>query len=215
MGSAPTMAPVECALDGVGDPALRESLRPSFSKAIIPGVTQTAVPERAKAAFRALSRQLASSIDHDAPEHARQCASIVTQSAAVFDALPRFPADHSIPPDTWRTISARDEAMANNALAVRAHAEGKSVLLFAHTSHILNAPMLGGRWSSQSRPPQSMGETLPRSVGSRYLAIAQIEPVTPPVDAPPDLVQLLHPKCKEPCMVAAETEKVTGSSCRR
>jgi hypothetical protein len=124
-----------------------------------------------------------------------------------FCALPRFPADHSIPPDTWRTISARDEAMANNALAVLAHAEGKSVLPFAHTGHILNAPMLGGRWSSQSRPPQSMGETLHRSVGSRYPAIAQIEPVTPPVDAPPDLVQLLHPKCKEPCMVAAQTEK--------
>lgn len=81
----------------------------------------------------------------------------MTESAAVFNALPRFPADHFIPPDTWRTISARDEAMANNALAVLAHAEGKSILLFAHTSHLLNAPMLGGRWSAKASLHKAWG----------------------------------------------------------
>jgi hypothetical protein len=40
-------------------------------------------------------------------------------------------------------------------------------------------------------------------LGSRYVAIVQIEPVTPPpTNAPPDLLQLLHPKCAEPCMVS-------------
>lgn len=203
LGSAPTMAPVECALDGVRDPALRESLRANFSKAVIPGLTQADVTEQAKTAFRELSRRLVSSVDHGAPEHARHCALIVTQSAAVLDTLPTLPANHSFPPDAWRSVNARDEAMAANALAVLAQAHGSSIVLFAHTSHILNAAMQGGRWSGQSHPPHSMGEVLHRSLGSRYVAIVQIEPVTPPPsDAPPDLLQLLHPTCAEPCMVS-------------
>lgn len=204
LGSAPTMAPVECALDGVPDPALHESLRASFSKAVIPGLTQTNVPEQAKTTFRTLSKQLTSSLGHGAPLYARQCASIVMQSAAVLDALPAMPADHSFPSDLWRTISARDEAMAKNALAILANAQGKNILLFAHTSHILNAPMLGGRWSGQSQPPQSMGEVLHRSLGNRYLAIVQIEAVTPAPSTPPSgLLQLLPPTGEEPCMVRA------------
>jgi len=47
-----------------------------------------------------------------------------------------------------------------------------------------------------------MGSVLHRSLGSRYLAIAQIEPVTPtPADPPPDLFELLHPTCSEACMI--------------
>jgi erythromycin esterase len=204
-GSAPTMAAVNCALDGVRDAALRESLRASFSKAVIPGLTQAMVSEQAKTEFRALSVKLTSSMAQDAPEYARQCALIVRESAAALDALPAsLPADHSFPADAWRSVGARDEAMAKNALTALAHADGRSILLFAHTSHILNAPMLGGRWSGQSQPPHSMGEFLHSALGDRYLAIVQIELVTPaPSDAPPDLLRLLHPVCEEPCMVRA------------
>ena len=93
--------------------------------------------------------------------------------------------------------------MAMNALTALAHAEGRDVVLFAHTSHILNAPMVGGRFSTQQQPPQSMGETLRRSLGNLYLAIVEIEPVTPaPAIAPPDLFQLLHPTCAKPCMMS-------------
>lgn len=204
LGSAPMMAPIECALDGVHNTALRESLRTSFSKAVIPGLTHAEVPEEAKITFRKLSEKLASSIDPHAPEYIRHCASIVTQSAAEFDVLPTLSAEHGIPDDAWRAVSKRDEAMAMNALTALAHAEGKSILLFAHTSHVLNAPMRGGHLSGQQQPPQSMGETLHRSLGSRYLVIAEIEPVTPAsAKAPPDLLQLLHPTCDEPCMMSA------------
>lgn len=202
-GSAPMMTPVECALDGVHDAAVRESLRASFSKAVIPGLTHAEVSEEVKTTFRKLSEQLASSIDRNAPEYVHHCATIVTQSAADFDALPTLPGDHGIPADAWRCISKRDEAMAMNALTALVHAKGKSILLFAHTSHVLNAPMLGGRFSSQQQPPQSMGEILHRSLGSRYIAIAEIEPVTPaPTSAPPDLLQLLHPTGDKPCMMS-------------
>lgn len=48
-----------------------------------------------------------------------------------------------------------------------------------------------------------MGEVLRRSLGSRYVAIVQIEAVKPvPVDSPPSLLQLLHPDCTGPCMIS-------------
>jgi len=201
-GSAPTMTAVNCALDGVRDAALRESLRADFSKAVIPGLTQAEVSSGAKTAFYELSRKLTASIDHNAPETVRECAVNVSESAAVLNALPTLPGSHGMPADAWRALSQRDAAMAANALTALSHAQGGNVLLFAHTSHILNAPMRGGRFSGQQQPPQSIGSVLHRSLGSRYLAIAQIEPVTPaPADPPPDLFELLHPTCREACMI--------------
>jgi erythromycin esterase len=203
LGSAPMMSPVECALNGVHDAALRESLRANFSKAVMPGLTQAQVSEEAKITFRKLSEQLTSSIDPSAPEYTHHCVLIVTQSAAELDALPTLPGDRGIPADAWRCLNKRDEAMAANALAALADAGGASILLFAHTSHVLNAPMLGGRFSGQQQPPQSMGEALRRALGNRYVAIAEIEPVKPaPASAPPDLFQLLHPTCDQPCMMS-------------
>jgi hypothetical protein len=197
------MSPVECALNGVHDAALRESLRANFSKAVMPGLTQAQVSEEAKITFRKLSEQLTSSIDPSAPEYTHHCVLIVTQSAAELDALPTLPGDRGIPADAWRCLNKRDEAMAANALAALADAGGASILLFAHTSHVLNAPMLGGRFSGQQQPPQSMGEALRRALGNRYVAIAEIEPVKPaPASAPPDLFQLLHPTCDQPCMMS-------------
>jgi len=45
-GSAPMMTPVEYALNGIHDASLRESLRTSFSKAVIPGLTQAEISEQ-------------------------------------------------------------------------------------------------------------------------------------------------------------------------
>lgn len=203
-GSAPMMPPIECALNGVRDAALRENLHESFSKAVIPGLTQAQVSEEAQATFRKLSEQLTSSIAPSAPESIRHCALIVAQSSAEFDALPTLSGDHGIPADAWRCLSKRDEAMAANALTALAHAEGRSILLFAHTSHVLNAPMLGGRFSSQQQAPQSMGEALHRALGKRYIVIAEIQTAKPAsAGAPPDLLQLLHPSCDQPCIMRA------------
>lgn len=204
-GSAPSMAPIECALTGVPDPALRHSLHERFAKAVIPGLTKTSVSKQERALVHALSEQLASSVAPEAPQFVRRCAIIVTQSAAALDMLPVPDSPQgSVPSDVWRMVNLRDVAMAKNALAALANASGGSVLLFAHTSHILNQPMLGGRFSGQSQPPQSMGETLKRSLGSRYLTIVQIQPVTPPPSSGvPDLLQLLHPACMKPCMISS------------
>lgn len=111
-GSAPSMAPIECALSGVRDPALRQSLHDSFSKAVIPGLTKTAVSEQEKRVFHALSKRLASSIAPDATQSERRCAFIVAQSSTALDAQPMHAARGSVPSDTWRMVDVRDEAMA-------------------------------------------------------------------------------------------------------
>jgi erythromycin esterase-like protein len=202
-GSAPTMAAVTCALDGVRDSALREDLQASFAKAVLPGLTRTDVSDQAKADFRNLARRLAASVDPAAPASVQTCLRNVEESAAVLDALPKPSAGHSIPADAWRSVSARDDAMAANALAALDEAGGKSILLFAHARHILSAPMRGGQLSGLTQPPESMGEVLRRKLGSRYVAVVQIEPVAPPPsDAPPDLLSLLRPACADTCIVS-------------
>lgn len=205
-GSAPSMAPIDCALSGVQDPALRHSLHERFAKAVVPGLTKTSVSEQERALLHALSEQLAVSVAPEAPLSTRRCAIIVTQSVAALDTLP-VPAapQSSVPSDTWRMVDLRDKAMAENALAALADAKGGNILLFAHTSHILNQPMIGGRFGGQSQPPQSMGETLHRSLGGRYLTIVQVQPVTPsPSGGIPDLLQLLRLACSDPCMISSK-----------
>ena len=205
-GSAPSMAPIDCALSGVQDPVARYSLRERFAKAVVPGLTKTSVSEQERALVHALSAQLAASVSPEAPQSVRRCVVIVTQSVAALDMLPVPTAPQgSVPSDVWRMVDLRDKAMAENALAALADAQGGSILLFAHTSHILNEPMIGGRFSGQSQPPQSMGETLYRALGSRYLTIVPIQPVTPaPSGGVPDLLQLLHLACREPCMISSK-----------
>jgi erythromycin esterase-like protein len=204
-GSAPSMEPIECALSGVRNVTLRESLHDSFSKAVIPGLTKTAVSDQEKTLFHALSKQLESSIAPDATQSERRCAFIVAQSAIALDAQPTHAARGSVPSDTWRMVDVRDEAMASNASSALADANGGSILLFAHTSHILNAPMVGGRFNGQSQPPHSMGETLHRALGSRYVTIVQVQPVTsPPSNGVSDLFQIIHPTCEDPCMVRSK-----------
>ena len=204
-GSAPSMSPIDCALNGVSSLALRQSLHERFSKAVIPGLTQPSVSEQERTDFRALSEQLASSIGTGASQTSRRCASIVAQSAAALDAEPMHAARGSVPSDTWRMVDVRDEAMAKNALVALTEANGESILLFAHTAHVVNAPMLGGQFSGQSQPPKSMGQTLHNLLGSRYLAIVQVEPATPaPLDAAPDLLQLANPTCAGPCMISSK-----------
>ncbi|HUN83586.1 MAG TPA: hypothetical protein VMU48_04365 [Terracidiphilus sp.] len=80
----------------------------------------------------------------------RECAVNVSESAAVLDALPTLPGSHGIPADAWRALSQRDSAMAVNVLSALSHARSGNVLLFAHTSHILNAPMRGGASAANS-----------------------------------------------------------------
>src|SRR5690242_10074027 len=60
--SAPTMAPVLCALDGVGDPARRATLTAKFLEAVKPGLAAPTVTAQQKAVFHELASQLHASL---------------------------------------------------------------------------------------------------------------------------------------------------------
>ena len=204
LDSAPTMAPVRCALEGVGDERRRAALTAAFLEAVKPGLAAPTVTDRQKAAFHELASQLRSSLLPTASTEARTCARIVTQSAAVFDGVPASFTPGSIPSDAWVSVSRRDEAMAANVLDALHRSAGKSVFLFAHTSHVLKSPRRGGQWSMQEHPPISMGEVLRQRLGSRYFVIAQIESAPAKTSPVPDLIASYPAKCTEPCVVRAD-----------
>lgn len=200
LDSAPTITPVLCALEAIADPALHEALRIAFEEAVKPGLANATVTDEQKARFDALASRLRALLPATASSEARTCSRIVEQSAAVFNAVPRVIAPGSIPTDAWISITRRDRAMAANALDAFRRSGGKSLLLFAHTSHVLKSPRRGGQWRTQKRPPRSMGEFLHQHLGNRYFALAQVERAPTKSASVPDLIGMTKVDCAEPCV---------------
>jgi erythromycin esterase-like protein len=209
-GSAPTMAPVECALEGIAAAPERERLRTAFAAAVQPGLGMGPVSDEQKTAFHRLSDELAALTAGAASRETRQCASIVRQSASVFDAIPGQVTPGRIPQDAWVSVSRRDAAMAANAADVFAGSRGKSIVLFAHSSHVMAAPMRGGRWSTQAEPPTSMGELLRERFGDRYVVVAQVERTKHEGESVPDLFDAWSIACQEACLVPTGAEADSG-----
>jgi len=203
LDSAPTMAPVQCALEGVEDAKRRVTLTAKFLEAVKPGLVAPTVTAQQKAAFHELADRLSSSLPPTASAEARACARIVMQSAAVFDSIPASVTPGSIPNDAWVSISRRDEAMAANALDALHRSAGKSLFLFAHTSHVLKSARRGGQLRTQKHPPISMGEVLRQRLGSRYYALAQVESAPVNGSHVPDLIAAFRTKCTKLCVVLA------------
>lgn len=201
LGSAPTMAPVDCALEGIADSQERERLRADFSVAVQPGLGLDPVSEEQKATFRRLGDELAALTASATSPETRQCTSIVQQSASVLDALPGQVTPGRIPQDAWVSVSRRDAAMAANAAEVFARSRNKSIVLFAHSSHVMAAPMRGGRWSSQVEPPTSMGQLLRQRFGDRYLVLAQVERTKHKGGSVPDLFDAWNIACRDACLM--------------
>ncbi|MFV0623716.1 erythromycin esterase family protein [Sphingomonas sp. ac-8] len=204
LDSAPTMAPVRCALEGVGDAKRRATLTARFLEAVKPGLGAPTVTTRQKAAFRDLADRLNAALSPTASVEARTCGRIVLQSAAVFDGIPTAVTPGSIPNDAWISVSRRDEAMASNALNALRRSAGKSVVLFAHTSHVLKVARRGGQWRTQEHPPTSMGEVLRQRLASRYYVIANVEPAPADGSQVPDLIPAFRTDCAKPCVVLAD-----------
>ena len=71
-----------------------------------------------------------------------------------------------VPPTAWRQMTARDEALADNVRWILER-EGPSgrILVFAHNTHVQNAPTEGGVWGNLERPPEAMGQHLRAALG--------------------------------------------------
>lgn len=77
-----------------------------------------------------------------------------------------------IPPEAWRTMNARDAAMAENVTWILER-EGPQarVLVYAHNAHVKNAVTEGGVWSAFARPPNATGQYLRLALGHDLMII--------------------------------------------
>ena len=177
-GSAPGMAPIDCALEALPD-LDRGDLRAAFEKAVQPGLEGAAVTPAHVADYRRLTAHLKARMPRSASADQRQCLRVVAQGIAMLETLPRGFPGPALPADAWRTIEARDRAMAENALALSARGQGKPLLLLAHLSHVAKTPMRGPRWARLTQSPRSTGYFLHARLDGRYRALLEVRPPDP------------------------------------
>lgn len=124
-----------------------------------------ALLERERPAFVAAS----SEADY---EWAHRSAIVARQADQAFRVSPPPSPAGGLPPAAWRSMSARDVAMADNVRWVlsREGAAGR-VLVFAHNQHVKNAPTEGGLWGTLERPPNAMGQYLRGAPGDDVVII--------------------------------------------
>jgi erythromycin esterase len=179
MGSSATMAPVECALTTLqrlssGD---AERLRRTLSSGVGPLLAeQREFASADYAAYAAFTHELLEAARQSGDARAVQCATVAEQAGEVQRVSPR-PGPGGIPPDAWRTLEARDLAMADNAVWALAQVrpEGK-IVVFAHNAHVMSAARQGGHLSGLAQPPRSMGQKLREKLGSELVIVAEAAP---------------------------------------
>lgn len=181
-GSAPGMSPVDCTLEAVPAGA-RTALRDAFVESVKPGLEGATVTPQEVKAYGRLMTLLKAAVPRSAGFEQRLCLRIASQGAELLATLPSGPPGPDLPADAWRTIEARDQAMADNVLQLTSRSQGRPVLLLSHLSHIAKTPMRGPRWSRLARPPRSMGHFLAARLGRGYRAM--IEAPQPSPDACP------------------------------
>jgi erythromycin esterase-like protein len=177
-GSAPGIAPVDCALEALPERD-RGGLRAAFEKAVRPGLEGAAVTAAHIADYGALIARLTAQMPRSAGGDQRQCLRVVAQGMAMLETLPPGFPGAALPADAWRNIEARDRAMAENALALGGRAQGKPLLLLAHLSHVAKTPMRGPRWARLTQSPRSTGYFLHARLGGGYRAMLEVRPPDP------------------------------------
>jgi erythromycin esterase len=97
--------------------------------------------------------------DQQAHEWARHSIVVARQLMRMFDVSP--PPGPGLSPHAWRTVQARDAAMAENLRWVLSQERsGGRVLVFAHNAHVISSTLQGGVWSVFRQPPAAMGKAL-------------------------------------------------------
>jgi erythromycin esterase len=77
-----------------------------------------------------------------------------------------------IPPGAWKTVNARDAAMADNVIWILQHrSEGGKVFVFSHNAHVKNDVTVGGFWDAFAQPPNGMGQYLRSMLGNELFII--------------------------------------------
>lgn len=82
-----------------------------------------------------------------------------------------------IPPDAWKTVNARDSAMAENVRWILEQARGGKVLVFSHNAHVKNEVTVGSVWDAFAKPPNSTGLYLRSMIGHLFIIGSSIDPM--------------------------------------
>jgi erythromycin esterase len=181
MGSSATAAPVECALNALQRHAPDDAkrLRLAFSSGVGGAVSeQRGLSPADAAAYAAFAGDLLAAARKTGDVPAVQCATTAVQAGEVERVAPQ-PAPGGVPPDAWRTLEARDLAMADNVLwALGQLGPGGKLLVFAHDSHVMNAARRGGHLSRLTQAPRAMGQKLRDALGGDLVIVAEAAPGT-------------------------------------
>lgn len=179
MGSSATSAPVECALRALRRTSAAEADR--LSRAYASGVGRLVQSQRDfspadHAAYAAFAEDLDTTARRAGDAEAAHCAAIARQAGEVHRVAPAA-GPGGIPPDAWRTLEARDLAMADNTMwALDQLGPDRRLLVFAHNAHVMNADRRGGYLAGLAQPPRSMGQRLRERLGSRLVIVAEAAP---------------------------------------
>lgn len=174
LGSAPSMAPVECALEGI-EHQQADRVRQLFEIATRPGLTGAPVSLGVIKQYRDALAQLDRAIPGNRTFETELCRKLVHQGLTLLRSIPELTPTGKLLPSAWRSIEGRDRAMAANAKTLtQMFGNDRPSVLLAHLTHIAASPMYGPRWAGLNRAPSSMGDQLRRDLGNRYTAVLMV-----------------------------------------
>jgi erythromycin esterase len=178
-GSSATAAPVECALGSIERTAenVAHEMRRQFSVRMRPLIAEQHEFSAADyAAYDAFVQDLIAAARRTGDARAIQCATVARQAGNVQRVAPPA-APGAIAPDAWRTLEARDQAMADNALwSLGQLGNDGRLLVFAHDAHVMTAPRRESQLRQLTQPPRSMGQKLRQSLGADLVVLAEMAP---------------------------------------
>ena len=179
VGSSATAAPIECALSRLQRkaPSDAQQLRRTFTSRVQPLWLAGPLGISEFNAYDTFVITLLKAAQPSGDAEASHCAAVAAQAGRVQRLSPPPRPGGGIPPDAWRTLEARDMAMADNVSWAREQlgAAGK-LLVFAHNAHAINAPQRGGHLRGLAQPPRSMGQRLREQLGERFVIVAEAAP---------------------------------------
>jgi erythromycin esterase len=201
MGSSATGAPIECALSLLERRVPSEALplRQAFSSGVDRFLKEhRPFTEAELDRYDDFVRSLSAAARTAGHVDAIQCAAVAQQAGRVQRLAPQPSLGGGVPTDAWRTLEARDMAMADNVMWARDRlGRGGRLVVFAHNAHVMNAPQRGGHLRGLAQPPRTMGQRLRERLGTKVLIVAEAAPARSPSTAR-DLGDLLRTAARPP-----------------
>jgi erythromycin esterase len=172
-------APIECALRAIASRRTAEAARldAMFRAGLAQMLTrQTPLTSDEQDRYATFARDLAAAAGQSGSAVAMRCAAVAEQAGEVSRVTPA-PSAGGIAPGAWRSLEARDLAMADNVLwALDQLGPGGRLLVFAHNAHVINEPQRGAHLRRLAQAPRSMGQRLRETLAADLVIVAEAAP---------------------------------------